>query len=77
MCGTYVHWMHLAIGGLILFSTYYDLKLPLYLLGGGAIAIHTYKLIVEDYALFPAKTVKLLDSAQRASAKAACTSCSG
>ncbi len=76
MCGTYVHWMHLAIGGLILFSTYYDMKAPLYLLGGGALLIHTYKLVVEDYVLFPARTTSLLNNAQRASA-ASCTSCGG
>lgn len=76
MCGTYVHWMHLAIGGLLVFSTYYDVKAPLYLLGFGAIAIHAYKLLFEDYALFPVRTTRLLDSAQRASATA-CTSCSG
>lgn len=76
MCGTYVHWMHLAIGGLLVFSTYYDMKLPLYLLGFGAIAIHTYKLLFEDYALFPVRTTSLLNNAQRASATS-CNSCGG
>ena len=76
MCGTYVHWMHLAIGGLLVFSAYYDLKAPLYVMGFGAIAIHAYKLVAEDYALFPVRTTSLLNGAQRASATS-CTSCSG
>jgi len=43
MCGEAINWLHtILIGPVIIVSTYYDWKLPLYLLGGLAILVHGY-----------------------------------
>lgn len=43
MCGPMINWLHgLVIGPLILVSTYFEWKWPLYILGASAILVHGF-----------------------------------
>lgn len=58
MCGPAINWLHsIIIGPIILVSTYYGLKLPLYIVGISAILVHVY------YMMNNTSTEKLMKDA--------------